>query len=85
MYSMYSTKISFKTYANDWNHCCRAGAGAARSRIIWSEPAPTMVFIMVKNFKLTQNLTVYNPFSSYFQQNKSIVQNQMKEVVSTCV
>jgi hypothetical protein len=59
-----------------------AGAGAARSRIIWSEPdlqrhaapapapAPTApVGQMV--LKMTQNKTIYNPFSSYFQQDKS--------------
>jgi hypothetical protein len=64
--------------------CC--GAGAARSRIIWSEPEPepyrdaalaptatdpTMVLNMVRNSKMTQNVTVYNLFSSYFQQYKS--------------
>jgi hypothetical protein len=31
-------------------------------------PAPTMVLNMGRNWKMTQNLTVYNPFSSYFQQ-----------------
>jgi hypothetical protein len=33
--------------------------------------APIMVLNMVRNRKITQNITVYNPFSSYFQQYKS--------------
>jgi hypothetical protein len=33
-----------------------------------TDPAPTMVLNMVGNGKLTQNVTVYVPFSSYFEQ-----------------
>jgi hypothetical protein len=29
-------------------------------------PAPTMRFNMFRNWKRTQNITVYNPYSSYF-------------------
>jgi hypothetical protein len=30
--------------------------------------APTMVLNVVRDCKTTQNVTLYNPFSSYFQQ-----------------
>jgi hypothetical protein len=56
-------------YLMECRQCC--GAGAARSRIFWLEPAPTMVLNIVRNLKMAQNVTFYNPLSSYFYQYKS--------------